>query len=341
MKKYVPLVLAAAFSISVCAYAADFDSNAGTGGALDTLKAFGQGQPHGGGIPQPGHPQPGNHGDYNNHPGNHGNNNHPGNDHGGLPQPHPDYNHPDHPYSPVFDDMNCRTWEFTAQTPNTRTEKITTEEQGTNCYVNNGTTYCRPTGKYLSRKVTVNIGARQLESWEKESLKVCLDSGYSASVNTDEMLYEYTVASEDKDNNGFFGLGDEHSTVFTLTPGAKKLANPDSKELSIQATEIGEGGALFMTLVDARADYFKGEQITIGVEGMNVPEISSGMPVNDLLNAFVNIKASVSFPVAPLYNIKLTDKPKPGKYIVTITFTRRGQLSSSESASTTEYFEVK
>lgn len=48
-----------------------------------------------------------------------------------------------------------------------------------------------------------------------------------------------------------------------------------------------------------------------------------------------------SYPVAPLYNINLTDAPKQGKYVVTITFTRRGPLSSSASASTIEYFEVK
>ena len=231
--------------------------------------------------------------------------------------------------------MNCRVWEFTAQTANTRTEEFRGEEQGTDCYVNNGQTYCRPTGRYFSRKITVNIGARQLESWEKESLNVCLVSEYFPRVDTSGMLYEYTIASQD--NDGFFG----RATTFNLTPGAKKPANPDSNELSMTFVGITTAGDVRMTLADSRADYFKGGQITIKADGTNIPEINPNMPVDEVLASFVKFNVTNIFDVAGSYEIKLMDAPKPGKYIVTLTFSRTGPNSSGGTASATESFELK
>lgn len=233
--------------------------------------------------------------------------------------------------------MNCVTWEFTAQTPNTRTDTVGGEEMSFDCYTDNtGTQYCRPTGNYFSRKVTVNIGTRQLESWEKESLKVCADSGSSARVDTDGMLYQYTVSSQD--HNGFLGFGSY--TEFTLTPGAKKPAQPDSKELSVASVVSAQDGVR-LTLNDARAQYFQGEQITITADGMRIPEITPDMPVQDVLDSFTQFKVTGTFSVAGSYQLKLMDKPKPGKYMVTITFSRQGPLSSGASADVIETFEIK
>ena len=288
--------------------------------------------------PQPQHPQPGP--QPGPHPGPHPGPqpwNPPPGPHPG-PQPWNPPPPPPHPYEPVYSDMNCQTWEFTAQTPNTRTENITGEEQSFDCYTdNNGTRHCRPTGKYFNRKITVNIGDRKLESWEKESLKVCLESPSSPRLDLAGMLYQYTVAS--KDNSGFLGFDD--STEFTLTPGAKKPSNPDSKEISLAAVEVSPAGGVVMTLNDTRAEYFKGEKITINADGMNIPTIDPNMPVDDILNSFVTFKVSGTFDVGPTYALKLMDAPKPGKYIVTVKFTRMGPLSSGQSAQTTEGFDLK
>ena len=231
--------------------------------------------------------------------------------------------------------MNCRIWEFTARTINTRTEEFSGEEQD-DCYTENGQTYCRPTGNSFSRKITVNIGARQLESWEKESLKVCLDSEFAPRVDTSGMLYYYTVGSQN--NDGFFGA---RSTVFTLTPGAKKPSNPDSKELSMTFAGITTSGDVHMTLTDNRADYFKGEKITITADGINIPDINSNAPVGDIIDSFVKFNVTNTFDVAGSYDIKLMDVPKPGKYMVTLTFSRTGPNSSGATASTIESFELK
>jgi hypothetical protein len=363
MKKSGLLAVAAALSLSTGVFAAEIDFDKGISDvqdAADALKAPPQGgfqhpghlQPgHDGNgvhntpqfpIPQfqPVHPQPGNDHGHGSHPGpqpwdqnhhwdnDHGHGNHPG------PQPWDNHNH--HPYSPVYSDMNCRTWQFTSQTANTRTEELTGEEPGFDCYTDNGTQYCRPTGNYFSRKITVNIGPRKLESWEKESLKVCLDSAYSARVDTSGMLYEYAVDS--KDNDGFFG---SHFTAFTLTPGVKKPSNPAANELSINSVGAGSAGDVRLVLNDNRADYFSGEKIDISIDGMNIPNIDTGAPVQDILNSFVNIKVKGSFDVAPTYEFILMNKPKAGKYVITITFSRRGPLSSGAAANTMGTFELQ
>ncbi len=350
MKKSIYFIFAAAMSVSAAARAAEVNFDGSKANGLDTFTDVmdivsdlaGDKPQHPG---QPGQPGPGHD---NNHPGPGHDNNHPGPQpqpwHPGPqpqpwhpgPQPQP-WNPPTppQPYSPVYPDMNCETWEFTAQTPNTRTEKITGEEQSFDCYFNNGMQYCRPTGNYFSRKITVNIGDRKLESWEKESLKVCLDSAHSARVDTSGMIYEYAVSS--KDNDGFFNS----STVFTLTPGAKKPAQPDANELSMTFAGVTTAGDVRITLKDTRADYFKGEKITINADGMNIPEITPDMPVDQVLNSFVKFNVTAAFDVAGSYELKLMDAPKPGKYVVTIKFFRSGPLSSGAETSTMETFELK
>jgi hypothetical protein len=224
-------------------------------------------------------------------------------------------------------DADCETWEFSAQTPSTRTEKLFS--QGRECAnfpdrMGTMRNYCRPTGKMTARDVTVTIGARALQPWEKEELKVCLDQFGTASVDTTGMAYEYTPAS--KDSNPFLGTA---STVFTLTPGAKKPSAASSDEITVTSASAGK-----VVLADGRASYFKGEKITVSVDGMLLPVITPDMTPEQLLKAFVNFKASQTFDVAPTYELPISGATQPGKYTLTITFSRQGPLSSSSSAST-------
>ncbi|HXT02430.1 MAG TPA: hypothetical protein VN915_17285 [Elusimicrobiota bacterium] len=228
-------------------------------------------------------------------------------------------------------DADCETWEFTAQTPSVKTEKLFS--QGRECANfpdESGTmrNYCRPTGKMYSRNVTVSIGARALQPWEKEELKVCLDQFGLASIDASGMAYEYATAS--KDSNPFLGTA---STVFTLTPGAKKPAAVSSDELTVTSASAAK-----VVLADGRADYYKGEKISISVDGMLIPVLTPGMPVDDLLKSFANFKASQTFDTAPSYELPISGATKPGKYVLTITFSRQGPKSTSATASTIATF---
>lgn len=230
-------------------------------------------------------------------------------------------------------DADCETWEFTAQTPSTRTEKLFS--QGRECADfpdRTGTmrTYCRPTGKTYSRNVTVGIGARALQPWEKEELKVCLDQFGTATIDTSGMVYEYTASS--KDSNPFLGTA---STAFTLTPGAKKPSAASSDEITVASASAAK-----LVLADGRADYFKGEKITISIDGMLIPTLTPDMPVDQLLKSFLNFKASQTFDVAPSYEIPMAGATRPGKYVLTITFSRQGPKSSPASASTVATFTI-
>ena len=230
-------------------------------------------------------------------------------------------------------DADCETWEFTAQTPSVRTERLFA--QGRECATFPDDTgvmrnYCRPTGKMASRNVTVNIGARTLQPWEKEELKICLDQFGTASVDTSGMAYEYATAS--KDSNPFLGTA---STAFSLTPGAKKPSAASADEISVQTTAAGK-----VVLADGRADYFKGEKITISIDGMLIPVITPGMPTEDLLKSFLNFKASQTFDTAATYEIPMAEATRPGKYVLTITFSRQGPLSSGAAASTMATFTI-
>ncbi|MFI5345077.1 MAG: hypothetical protein ACHQ51_01770 [Elusimicrobiota bacterium] len=228
-------------------------------------------------------------------------------------------------------DADCETWEFTAQTPSVKSGKMFA--QGRECANfpdDSGVmrNYCRPTGKMFARNVTVSIGTRALQPWEKEELKVCLDQYGTASLDTAGMLYEYTTAS--KDSNPFLG---SPSTAFTLTPGAKKPSVADSGEISVTAAGSGK-----LTLADARADYFKGEKISISVDVMLMPVMTPGMSPEDLIKSFLHFTVSKTFDVAPAYEIPLDQATKSGQYMLTITFSRQGPLSSPGSASTIATF---
>lgn len=226
---------------------------------------------------------------------------------------------------------DCETWEFTAQTPSVKTGKLITEGRDCADFPDSTGTmraYCRPTGKFATRAVTVAIGARSLQAWEKEELKVCLDQYGTATVDTTDMAYDYTVAS--KDSNPFFGTP---STAFTLTPGAKKASTVSSDDLTVASTA---GGAL--VLADAKADYFKGEKITISVDGMRTPTITPGMSPEDLIKAFLTFKTSQTFDTAATYRLPLTAATRPGQYVLTITFSRQGPLSTDAAASTVATF---
>jgi len=211
------------------------------------------------------------------------------------------------------------------------------EETGTNCQSTyyGGQQYCTPASNYHKRKVIVNIGARHLEPWETERLEVCMRNPSYITANISGMLYEYAVSSRNDD--GLF----RRNTVFTLTPGAKKPAQPDSKELSVDFVGITSAGDVRMVVRDNRADYFRGEKITITADGMNIPVIGQNMPVDQVLNAFVKFKVTAAFDVAGAYELKLMDTPRAGKYVVTLKFFRSGPLSSGAEASSIETFELK
>jgi hypothetical protein len=228
-------------------------------------------------------------------------------------------------------DAGCTTWEFTAQTPNTKTDKLITA--GSECRLfpdDQGVmrNYCRSTGKYATKNVTVNIGSRALQPWEKEELKVCLDQYGTATVDTTAMLYAYTVASQDR--SVFLGTD---QTIFTLTPGAKKPSVASSDEISVQSA-----GAAGLVLADKRADYYKGEKISFSVSVMLLPTITPDMKPEDIIKAFLNFTVAKTFDTAPTYNIPIAAANRPGTYVVTINFTRQGPLSSADAVSTTTQF---
>ena len=368
MNKKAAIIFAALISISAAARAAEGSLESAKAGGLDTFidvldivsdlsgdRPQHPGQPggHPGDHQQPGHP-----GGF---PGDHQQPGHPG----GYPppppppqpwHPQPQPNHPVPPpyippHNPGWDNHNppppqynfggykesCRTMTFNAQSPLSVTEDMIMEEYGNECQSWNygGPQHCTPSSKYHKRKVTVNIGPRNLEAWETERLEVCMKGPSFVTVDTKGMLFDYSV-SERKDDGLF-----RRSTIFTLTPGAKKPAQADAKELTMTFAGITSSGEVRLTLKDNRADYFRGEKITITADGMNIPEITPNMPVDQVLNSFVKFNVTQAFDVAGTYELKLMDAPKPGKYVVTIKFFRSGPLSSGSEASTMETFELK
>ena len=372
MKKSVAFIFAAVMSISAAARAADVNFDGGKANGLDTFidvldivsdlagdrpqpghqQPGHPGQPHHPGQPpmppNPGHQQPG----FPQHPGQPHN---PGHQQPGHPLPPPNYpgypQHPGFPHNPGWDNHtpppshynfggykeSCRTFSFNAQSPLSVTEDMILEEVGTDCQATHygGQEYCRPSNKYHKRKVVVNIGPRQLESWETERLELCMQSPAYLTADTSGMLYEYAVASRNDD--GLF----RRNTIFTLTPGAKKPAQPDGKELTVAFAGITTSGDVRMILNDNRANYFRGEKITITADGMNIPVIDQNMPVDQILASFVKFNVTAAFDVAGSYELKLMDAPKAGKYVVTLKFFRSGPLSSGTEASTIETFELK
>ncbi|HNW44439.1 MAG TPA: hypothetical protein PKI19_08035 [Elusimicrobiales bacterium] len=319
MNKYLSLLLLAALAAN--GYCAELSFDKGID-AAQIAAELGTGKEFNG--PRPVQPQgPGHNG-----PGGHGGNHHGGGQHWN--------NGHDRRYVLVYPDMNCRVWEFTAQTPGTRSESLSEEELSADCYVREGTEYCRTTGRFLSRKVTVNIGAHRLEPWEKETMKVCLDNYGRASLGLDGMAYEYNVSA--KDREGIFG---KDSTVFSLVPGARKPVNPDPGQFAVTFAGVAAGGDVRMTITDSRASYFSGEKMEISVEGMNIPHLDPGMSPDEIAGAFVKINARASFDVAPSYDIKLLDAPKAGTYAVTVKFSRKGPLSSGAAVSLLQTFELR
>ena len=355
MKKKVAFVFAALMSISAAARAAQSVNFDGAKGGLDTaldvagaiadIAADSRPQPGfpGGHPPPP--PQPWNPG-----PGGH-NPPPPPPPQPWNPGPGPGHYPPPPPYNPGWDNHNqptpqyhfggyresCRTMEFNAQSPLSQTMDMIMEEYGEECLTYNYgyTGPCRPDTKYHKRKVTVNIGPRQLEAWETERLELCMSDPRSVRANTDGMAYNYTVSS--RDNDGLF----RRETIFTLTPGAKKPAQPSGQELTVDFAGVTATGDVRLVLKDNRADYFRGEKITITADGMNIPQIDQNAPVDQILNSFVKFNVTKAFDTAATYELKLMDAPKAGKYVVTIKFFRSGPLSSGAEASTMESFEIR
>lgn len=335
MKKNIAFVFAALMAVSSAARAAEVNFDGVPGGPAAFIDVAGLVSDLGGGKPHPG-PQPG-------QP-----------PHPGHPQPLPPPQHPGGPgvHPPVLPPLppppqeqyhfggyreSCRTFTFTAQSPLNLNEELIMEEFGEECvsFHPGYPGHCRPSTKYHSRKVTINIGPRKLEPWETERLELCMKAPKQVEANISGMLYEYAVASRNDD--GFF----KRSTIFTLTPGPKKLSQPDGKEISIGYTGPAAAGGVSMQLADGRAEYFRGEKITFTAEVMRLPEITQNMPVEDLLNAFTKYNVTQVYDVAGLYDLKLMGESKPGKYMVTLKYFRTGPLSSGAEASIIGSFELK
>jgi hypothetical protein len=232
---------------------------------------------------------------------------------------------------------SCRTFSFTAQSPLILTEDLTLEEYGEECetLLPGHPAYCRPVSRYHKRKVTVNIGPRRLEPWETERLELCMRSPKNVEADTAGMLYQYEAASRNDDN--FF----KKSTFFTLTPGLKKPSRPASGELSIGYTGVSADGAVRMALADSRFAYFLEGQITIAAEVTRLPEIAVNPPAQDLPGDPARFSVTQTFVTASVYELKLMDAPRPGKYAVALRFTRSGPHSSGEEGGLDAGFELR
>lgn len=360
MNKSAAILFAALLSVGASARAVEMDFDGVKGFSLESIEEMIADQEDKGHKPPP----PQHHpvtppGHYNNTPGH--NNHHtpppPPPSHNNHPKPPtPNYPHyppvppPYHPPSPPPPqyhfggyERSCQTLTFTAQSPLSVTREMTMREFGEECqsynynYSYGGHGYCRPVSNYHSRKVTVNIGPRQLESWETERLEVCMEAPKRVTVDTAGMLYNYTV--DTKNEEGFLGFN--RRTTITMTPHAKKPSQPDSKELSVAFAGTTSNGTVLM-INDNRADYFRGERITITAEGMRLPGGNiQDMPVQDLLDSFAKFNITRTFDVSRAYEIRLMDAPRPGKYMVTLKFYRSGPLSSGATASTMEMIEIR
>ena len=67
----------------------------------------------------------------------------------------------------------------------------------------------------------------------------------------------------------------------------------------------------------------------------------SNVSSQDLVNGLQKITVQGSYDVDSLYSIRLVDNPKPGKYILTIKYTRRSQGSSGAEESTIAVMDLK
>jgi hypothetical protein len=114
----------------------------------------------------------------------------------------------------------CATLDFTSQSQLTAAIDMVVEEFGEECSFFNGlpSNFCRPVTYQNKRKVIVNVGPRQLEQGETETLKLCMKEPKTVLVNTDAMLFRYTVDSRREDS--LF----KKKTTITLTPGPRKPA---------------------------------------------------------------------------------------------------------------------
>lgn len=326
-----------AVSSALRAAEVDFDG-AKPGSSLDIMEAVSElssDRAPGPGFPG-GHPPPQN-------PG------HPGSPHPNHPGPLPPHPGPlppppnPHPFPPPPHyefggyKKSCRTLQFNSQSPLSVTETMTLEEYGEMCqpWGTGSSKYCSPVTKQHRREVTVNIGPRKLESWETERLEVCMTRPEEVGADTAGMLYEYAVSARSDD--GLF----KRATVFTLVPGAKKPSQPAATDLAMIFAGITSAGDVRMALQDRRADYFRGEKITIAVEGASLPEISLSQTPEQIMASVTKISVTAAFDVAQSYEIKLMDAPKPGKYSVKVMFSRSGPLSSGTEATMDAAFEIR
>ncbi|GEM_PF-1504970 len=354
MNKPAAILFAALLSMGAAARAAEVDFDGlDTNGSLEEMLLDLEDKGHHPPPPQhhpanpPGHhhPAPGHNNNHHNPP------HHPPAPPHHNPPHHPPVPPPYHPPSPPPPQYHfggyeraCQTLTFTSQSPLSVTREMTMREYGEECqsfghggysYGSHG--YCRPTSRYHSRKVTVNIGPRQLESWETERLEVCMAAPKLVTVDTAGMLYHYSV--DTKNEEGFLGFN--RRTTITMTPQAKKPSQPDSKELSVAwAGAAAHGGALIM-VNDNRSDYFRGERITITAEGMRLAENVQNLPVQDLLDSFQKFTVTNTFDVGRSYELRVLEPLKPGKYMLTLRFHRSGPLSSGATASSMEMIEIR
>ena len=229
------LAVAAVLSFSTAAFAADVDFSKGIKDATGAIFKLQDNTTTVTPLSQPkGFDGPGHGGDHHPGPGPDWDHHHPG------PGPEPHHK----PCPPVFEPssyeydregtkQDCRVWQFTAGSENSRTEKFNMKEFGTyrsyrvtprydfeGCVTGYDTDllstspYERDWGH--SRELTVVIGERPLKPGQVENLTICQTGEINAEVDVSKMAFEYQVLNENTSN--FW----KKATKFTLTPGQPK-----------------------------------------------------------------------------------------------------------------------
>jgi hypothetical protein len=212
-----------------------------------------------------------------------------------------------HPYQPPYNGPvnECSDWTFKSDTPNPFTNEIYFYDYQ---------------GQIHDQKVTVNIGARDLEPWESETITVC--PGF---LSTDKSLFNYSVTRKDTSGFGSFFTGTK-SYEYTLVPTGRKSYTPDANGLSMVSGGATPAGKVAITIADKWSQMYQGQQIVLTAKVMRIPSDVQNLPPQELLNALKETTVTAGFAVAPQYAMTLFDSVLSGTYTVTVTYLRDGQL---------------
>jgi len=353
MKKTGLFAAAVFLSLSSGVFAADVDFDKGIGDVLDIVNTLAP--QHGGGIPQPGHPQPvgpgGGHqqpGNPGNHPGpggdhqqpgnNHGNdNNHPGpgnnnwdNNHGN------NNNHPGPGHNDWDNNHGNPGWDNNHGGPNDWDHQHPQPHYNGPTYECTDLTFKTDTpnpftgkiyfydyqGQIHDQKFSLNIGARDLKPWESEIITVC-----DGNITQDKTLFNYAVNKKDASGFGSFFTGTK-SYEYTLTPTGRKASTPDGQGLVMEFGGATPNNGVGITLTDKWASFYQGQQVTFNLKIMRMPANIQNLTPQELINALKETVFSVSYPVSGQYQIQLFNEVLPGTYMVTVDYVRGGSSLS-------------